>query len=725
MIINETVSSPVLTSVVSAPSRFKIKASAKAFKILSGFYSEPILAIPRELGANAWDSHVKAGNTNKMFEVHAPNTLEPWFSVRDFGTGLSPEAVDTIYTTYFESTKTADNDSDGCMGLGSKTPFNYTENFTVTSFYNGKKYVYNCYIDESGAPNIMHMATVDTDEHNGLEVKFGVKIADISMWVDKITRAYEPFRYRPTIKGVSITYPARKYTYQGKTWAMRESTSRYDDRQSYAFMGNYCYPISSNVIVRVLNNKNMQYLGNMLNYASFDFFFDIGDLEVAPNKEQLQYDDTNDTTASAIISAMKVAYNELRENVKKSIEIPKTRWEAMCLYNKYNSYESPHASIRNIIGDINISFNGQRIDYNNVSCYTLRSSTLTGLSTNLTIYSVERRNNRYKVKKTDNFVASYSRGTLFYYSNTSNIKKSRILHHLVSKNYSDNNFPNVRIIVDETNGNNNVSILKNHFGWTDVEVLSVESLPKPPPAPRIKKVVGTDEVYVASIKEFFDTTKNSNKSVIWSRRSATINSTDTNYYIDFHYSYPVNVSGSNTNISEHMDDMICLLANEKAISSEIIYGINSKNKNLLKVGKWVNILDLAKNTVKLHKEKYEQKVYMYNQRNHIGEFSSTYNKLARNPSIIANISNEDTRNMFKTFVSTYSKVALDSSNCINVGLMNILGIVGKKHSDLPFDFVSFKNALNTKYFGMMDTIDVYSSNASVIYKLINFIDEKS
>ena len=76
MIITEAVSSPVLTSVVSAPSRFKIKASAKAFKILSGFYSEPILAIPRELGANAWDSHVKAGNTKQMFEVHAPNTLE-------------------------------------------------------------------------------------------------------------------------------------------------------------------------------------------------------------------------------------------------------------------------------------------------------------------------------------------------------------------------------------------------------------------------------------------------------------------------------------------------------------------------------------------------------------------------------------------------------------------------------------------------------------------------
>jgi hypothetical protein len=74
MIITQEKSSPVISNILSAPTRFKIKASAKAFKILSGFYSEPILAIPRELGANAWDSHVKAKNTEKMFEVHAQYT---------------------------------------------------------------------------------------------------------------------------------------------------------------------------------------------------------------------------------------------------------------------------------------------------------------------------------------------------------------------------------------------------------------------------------------------------------------------------------------------------------------------------------------------------------------------------------------------------------------------------------------------------------------------------
>jgi hypothetical protein len=721
MIINEAVSSPVLTSVLSAPSRFKIKASAKAFKILSGFYSEPILAIPRELGANAWDSHVKAGNTKQMFEVHAPNTLEPWFAIRDFGTGLSPEAVDTIYTTYFESTKTADNDSDGCMGLGSKTPFNYTENFTVTSFYNGKKYVYNCYIDEAGAPNIMQMAVTDTTEHNGVEVKFGVKIADISMWVDKVTRAYEPFRYRPVIKGANITYPERKYIYQGKTWGMREHTNRYENRQSYAFMGNYCYPISSTIIRRALYNSNDAKLGNMLEYGSFDFFFNIGDLEVAPNKEQLQYDDTNNTTASAIISAMKVAFDELNASVKKNIEIPKSRWEAMCLHQKYNSYESPFSSLRNIVGEIKISFNNENIDSNNVSNYSLRNTILNGIGGKMDMYAIELRNNKIKVRKIDNIVAVYGKDVLVYHTTHNSLKKSRVLHHLANQNYTDKNFPTIRVFIDSDSNGKQFAAIKNHFGWNNANVFNVESLPKPPPSPRVKKAIGTDEVFQASIKDFSNV-ENRHPSVNWLRRAGTFNSNETYYYFDFHYTYPVD---GNSDISDHVDDVISVLATEKAISSEIVYGINSKNKNLLKVGNWVNILSLFKSTIAANKEKYEQKYYIHNQRNAFTDLCNVYQKLSYHPSIIANIKNDATRNMFSSFVSTYVKVTNDTISRVNPVLMNMAGISPKKHKELPIDLAAFKKMLDTKYFGIVEVMEVYHNKASSLYKVINFIDEKS
>ena len=103
---------------------FKIKASPKAFKILSqGIYTDNITPAIRELATNAWDAHVAIGNVETPFEVHLPTVIEPWFSIRDFGVGMNEAEIEKIYTTYFESTKTESNDYVGCLGLGSNLHF--------------------------------------------------------------------------------------------------------------------------------------------------------------------------------------------------------------------------------------------------------------------------------------------------------------------------------------------------------------------------------------------------------------------------------------------------------------------------------------------------------------------------------------------------------------------------------------------------------------------------
>lgn len=153
----------------------KIKASAKAFNILSsGLYANKISAIIRELSCNAVDSHVAAGNNETPFDVHLPNQLEPWFSIRDYGTGLTHEQVTQIYTTYFESTKTDSNEYIGALGLGSKSPFAYTDNFTITAIRNNKKGIYSAFINQAGVPSIAQMMTEDTTEPSGVEVKMSV-----------------------------------------------------------------------------------------------------------------------------------------------------------------------------------------------------------------------------------------------------------------------------------------------------------------------------------------------------------------------------------------------------------------------------------------------------------------------------------------------------------------------------------------------------------------------
>ena len=158
MILAKTHQEEAILSNVGNVGEFKIRNSAKAFSILSsGLYANKIRAIVRELSCNAVDSHIAAGRAGTPFDVHLPNDMEQWFAIRDYGTGLDADQVANIYTTYFESTKTGSNDFIGALGLGSKSPFSYTDNFSITAIKNGRKGIYTAFINENGIPSIAQM----------------------------------------------------------------------------------------------------------------------------------------------------------------------------------------------------------------------------------------------------------------------------------------------------------------------------------------------------------------------------------------------------------------------------------------------------------------------------------------------------------------------------------------------------------------------------------------
>ena len=169
------------SNAVGTTTDFKIKTSATAFKILSeGLYSNKIGSMIRELICNAYDAHCAAGTKDIPIDVELPMVTNPLFRIRDYGTGLSEADMQTIYTTYFESTKSGDNKYIGGFGLGSKTPLCYnTEQFFVTSYFNRMKYVYNVSIGESGAPVLTKWDECMTDEPNGLELLISVDINDV------------------------------------------------------------------------------------------------------------------------------------------------------------------------------------------------------------------------------------------------------------------------------------------------------------------------------------------------------------------------------------------------------------------------------------------------------------------------------------------------------------------------------------------------------------------
>lgn len=166
-------------TVAGKTSEFTITTSAKAFKILSSnLYADKIKSIIRELISNAVDSHKVAG-TKEAIIVTIPTRHYLSFEVEDFGTGLSETDLFEIYTSYFSSNKTESNELIGGYGLGSKSPFSYTDAFTITSRKDGVELVGICAIGESGVPSLTILSKNKTDKPNGVKVSLPVKADDV------------------------------------------------------------------------------------------------------------------------------------------------------------------------------------------------------------------------------------------------------------------------------------------------------------------------------------------------------------------------------------------------------------------------------------------------------------------------------------------------------------------------------------------------------------------
>ena len=283
MIINSAPQNEAVLSNVGEIGEFRIRNSAKAFSILSsGLYANKIRAIVRELSCNAVDSHVAANKQSTPFDVHIPNTLEPWFAIRDYGTGLSHEQVTQIYTTYFESTKTASNEFIGALGLGSKSPFSYTDNFTVTAIQNGKKGIYSAFINEAGVPSIAKMMTEDTDEPAGVEVKFSVNDRyDFDKFRQEARYVYKYFKLQPVVSG-SAGFAVDIPEYDSKD--IIPGVHQYKGGQrSVAIMGNIAYPVDIPQADQALGE-----LRQLLN-CGLEMHFGIGELDFQASREGLSY----------------------------------------------------------------------------------------------------------------------------------------------------------------------------------------------------------------------------------------------------------------------------------------------------------------------------------------------------------------------------------------------------------------------------------------------------
>lgn len=293
----------IMTSGGMRTAGFQIEAGPKAFRVISQtLYKDPIKAIVRELLCNGWDGHQMNDNFDQNIDVHLPTSLEPWFSIRDYGVGMSDDTMFTVYRTVFGSTKDQDNIGIGGLGLGSKTPFAYNEGqaFTVTSICDGMKAVYSAYLNQ-GVPDITCISEPKpSDEPSGVEVKVPVVLSDIDKFVQAASETFFTFskpgittnldnivdyiKFESSVGDISI-YDA--------PWQVTRKLGKLN-----ICMGGVVYPLEDGY----LDHDLYDVLGSIIPHGKLSLVHvPIGSIEFAPSREALHYDSTSSAVLNKVI----------------------------------------------------------------------------------------------------------------------------------------------------------------------------------------------------------------------------------------------------------------------------------------------------------------------------------------------------------------------------------------------------------------------------------------
>lgn len=308
--------------------QFKIAANAHAFKLLSsGLYSDKIRAVLREIGCNARDAHIAAGKRELPIRVKLPNQLSDQFYIQDWGPGLSHEEVMGLYSTYFASTKQTSNDFTGAFGLGSKSPFAYTDSFTVVSSHGGKKRTYTIYLNNVGAPttSLMTEEALEPDWESGVRVGFSVKPADFAEFTEKAKQVFQWFDPLPQVKGAAGVIPVQVKERYPDFWVMKENTGSIQ-----VLMGAVAYPLKASALG--INEHNEPTGADLLQYVGVTqglvLPVPVGTVCPVPSREQLQYDAES---IKALSDHLRRAVKSMGAEVIRVLEeTEKGGWKELC-----------------------------------------------------------------------------------------------------------------------------------------------------------------------------------------------------------------------------------------------------------------------------------------------------------------------------------------------------------------------------------------------------------
>lgn len=307
-------------------SSFSVADTGMVFDILRNkLYSNPIAAICREISCNARDTHRAVGKQDIPISIYLPNTLEPFYKIKDCGEGISPDRMDNIFIKYTASTKRNDNTQTGGFGLGNKTPFSYTDMFSVITIFDGVKYSYAAMIDETKVGKMALMSEEKTDECNGTEIVIPVKEKDFRSFASSTELATRHWDVKPNIKGGSIDYVALTPIMEGTNWKILKSGDSWT-RNTRLVIDSIEYPCNIEEVCK--SNDKIRPIIDCF-YGDLYLYFQNGDLTLSANRETIYLDDHS---KNKIVDSILLFSEQLKNNIIDNLSSYDNLWDTNVHY---------------------------------------------------------------------------------------------------------------------------------------------------------------------------------------------------------------------------------------------------------------------------------------------------------------------------------------------------------------------------------------------------------
>jgi hypothetical protein len=235
---------------------FSIEVNESMFQMLtSNVYNDPTLAVMREWSTNACDACIAAGK-DIVFDVHLPTLEEPFFSVRDYGTGLCPEDIKGLFSNLGASTKRNSNAYNGTLGIGRMAGLAVSDAFTVDSYYQGTHYSYAISM-QNGVPVTMSLGSTPTSEPNGLKLSVSVEHDDIQSYRERAESLYKFFDHKPNLNLTDICIDLDVSEHISDSWFIIKEWGRGYRDSNYVVMSQVAYEIPYSREVETQGFRNL------------------------------------------------------------------------------------------------------------------------------------------------------------------------------------------------------------------------------------------------------------------------------------------------------------------------------------------------------------------------------------------------------------------------------------------------------------------------------------